>query len=102
MISLLCNKDDNNTSIPTDKLASRVGASLLTSAGLQSFIVPNLLEYEKLLVQCASDSKWFNGIKAQLKSSRFTDSLLFDTKRWVDNFEKGIIEACSAKSRKDI
>ena len=100
MVSLLSdeNSGTRDDGYPLDKLASRVGGSLLKAAGIENFIVPSLQEYEKLLIRCALDSEWFDGIKDQLESSRLTNSLLFDTKRWVQNFEKGIIEACSCHS----
>jgi len=79
---------DNNEmrSITTDKLASRVGASLLNSICLNDLIYPTMTEYEDGMVRCALDEEWFSTICQQLEGSK-DSSPLFDTKRWVENLE---------------
>ena len=73
-------------SITTDKLASRVGASLLNAIGLDVLIYPTMTEYEEGMIRCALDEEWFGTICQHLKVSK-DSSPLFDTKRWVENLE---------------
>ena len=94
MISLL-RKDGNDfnkvqSSIATDKLASRVGASLLHAAGLGDLIYPTMSSYEDAMIKCAVDGKWFNNVKKRLRSATQL-SPLFDTERWVRNLEASFI-----------
>lgn len=73
-------------SIATEKLASRVGASLLEAIGLDDLIYPDMAKYEDAMVRCALDKEWFEKIRQRLVS--FKDSSpLFDTDRWVQNLE---------------
>ena len=73
-------------SIATDKLASRVGASLLEAVGLDDLIYPDMAEYEDAMVRCALDKEWFNTVCQRLLSLK-DSSPLFDTERWVHNLE---------------
>jgi len=73
-------------SITTDKLASRVGASLLNAIGLNDLIYPTMTEYEEGMIRCALDEEWFSAVCQQLEASK-DSSPLFDTKRWVENLE---------------
>lgn len=73
--------------VDTDKLASRVGASLLRAAGLyDEMVCERMRDYAKLMVKCATDKEWFASVRPKLVDSRAT-SLLFDTRRWVENLE---------------
>jgi protein O-GlcNAc transferase len=72
--------------VDTEKLASRVGASLLQAVGLEEMVCPTMRDYAALMVKCAVDKKWYASIRARLKESRMTCPL-FDTKRWVENLE---------------
>jgi protein O-GlcNAc transferase len=72
--------------VDTEKLASRVGASLLQAVGLEEMVCPTMRDYAALMVKCAVDKKWYASIRARLKESRKTCPL-FDTKRWVENLE---------------
>ena len=72
--------------IATNKLASRVGASLLNAVGLDDLIYNNMDQYEDAMVRCALDEEWFHTICHQLISMK-DSSTLFDTKRWVNNLE---------------
>jgi len=65
---------------------SRVGASLLSSVGLQEFITPDLESYKAVMLKCATNEEWFRPRARQLADNRFT-SPLFDSKRWVRNLE---------------
>ena len=90
--SVAADVDTSNTnnietrSITTDKLASRVGASLLNAIGLDDLIYPTMTEYEEGMVRCALDEEWFSAICQQLEASK-DSSPLFDTKSWVENLE---------------
>jgi predicted O-linked N-acetylglucosamine transferase (SPINDLY family) len=114
MISLLlppqAEEDDNtNTSISsstctgtlrTDKLPSRVGASLLKACGLEDMIASSMQEYENLMWKCATDQTWFrNKVRVKLDSSALDESPLFDTARWVKNLETGLKVVASRTSR---
>jgi protein O-GlcNAc transferase len=100
MISLL-RKDGNDfnqvqSAIATDKLASRVGASLLHAAMLGDLIYPTMSSYEDAMIQCAVDSEWFNNVKERLRSATQL-SPLFDTERWVRNLEASFIHMKSLR-----
>lgn len=73
-------------SIVTEKLASRVGASLLGAVGLRDLVYPDMSQYEDALVRCVSDSNWYNSVLERLRSLKEL-SPLFDTSRWVQNLE---------------
>ena len=96
MVSLLRPMDDiipinSYTEVATEKLASRVGASLLHAAGLQEMIVPNMNEYGELMIRCAADTKWYSNVTDTLNSVRRICPL-FDTERWVRNLEVALAE----------
>ena len=103
MISLLRNLEQGNDSnesadvdptgtgnevrsIATQKLASRVGASLLEAVDLSELVYPSMALYEDAMVRSAVDGEWFGDLCHRLRSSRET-SPLFDTERWVKNLE---------------
>ncbi|KAL9183990.1 hypothetical protein ACHAXT_002076 [Thalassiosira profunda] len=73
-------------SIATEKLASRVGASLLQAISLDELAYPDMDQYEDAMVRCALDKEWFGDIRQKLLSSK-DGSPLFDTERWVRNLE---------------
>ncbi len=101
MISLLRNDDlsksqaksmcDDLTTIATDKLASRVGASLLLAVEMEDLIYPNMSDYEDAMVKCAIDTEWFESIRNRLRAS-ITVSPLFDTEKWVRNLETSFMQ----------
>ena len=82
---------DEKRSIPTDKLASRVGASLLTAIGLNELICPTMTRYEDVMARCALDKGWYIMLRKRLLSSIDT-SPLFDTALWVRNLEAGFVK----------
>ena len=79
---------ETNEYIKTEKLASRVGASLLKAAYIPKLIAPTMFEYEKIMMDCVrNENNWFEDLKNQLLVRR--DSCpLFDTQRWVENLGK--------------
>ena len=89
-IEIMVDVGDGDT-ISTEKWVSRVGASLLKAAGLDELIVDNLKEYEDLMVKCAKDSTWFQNKRESLIANR-DECPLFDTERWVRNWEVGLRE----------
>lgn len=74
-----------------EKMASRVAASILSSVGLEKELVcSSLAEYEELAVNLAEDSEKLFSMRTHLENSR-RSCAAFDTKRWVRNFELGLI-----------
>ena len=78
--------------VPTQKLASRVGASLLKAANLSELVSSTMPDYEAIMIRCAMDEdKWYSNLRSMLQQKK--DILpLFDTGRWVNNLETGLIE----------
>ena len=73
-------------SIATNKLASRVGASLLYAVGLDELVQSDMVQYEDIMVRCALDNEWFDTLRQRLLSVK--DSCpLFDEIRWIQNLE---------------
>ena len=96
MISLLRTHNDTTRLldplfVDTEKLASRVGASLLKAAGLEQLICRTMREYADVMVKCAVHSEWHTSIRQQLVNSRYTCPL-FDTRRWVENLELALAD----------
>ena len=107
MISLLrpmtipCQNDDDDVYfVATEKLSSRVGASLLTAAGLEEWIVPDLPAYQALMVQAVTQRGWLDTVRTRVKETRLTCPL-FDTKRWVENLELALREVGHNKESRD-
>merc|ERR1712070_1312086 len=71
-----------------DKMASRVGASLLSAANLSELITHTPEEYEELAVTLALDMDKLWELRKRLEDNRETCPL-FDTARWVRAAEKG-------------
>jgi len=82
--------EDNGVFVATEKLASRVGASLLTACGLEEMIVPDLSAYQAMMVKAGSDRAWFRTIQTKLEVNKHLCPL-FDTKRWVENLELALL-----------
>eukprot|EP00986_Skeletonema_menzelii_P020566 scaffold31656_cov160-Skeletonema_menzelii.AAC.1 len=106
MISLLSSEIqptsicDEQSTIATDKLASRVGASLLRAAEIEDFVYPTMSEYEDAMVKCVINNEWFKSIRERLRSS-VRVSPLFDTERWVQNLEASFIKMKSINEGED-
>lgn len=71
---------------PGSLFASRVAASLLTAAGVPQLIASDMVEYEELAVELATNRPKLAAIRAQIEASRYKNAL-FDTERWVRNVE---------------
>ncbi len=70
-------------------MAARVGASLLTSLGVEELIVKDYSEYEELAVSLATNPERHKALRDKIKRNRLTEPL-FDTALWVREFEAGI------------
>lgn len=72
--------------VPGEKMASRVAASLLNAAGLAECVTASLREYEELVFHLATHPERLRALRARLEATR-TSMPLFDTARWVRNLE---------------
>lgn len=72
-----------------DHFISRAPASILTHIGLPELVVNSLDEYKELAVSLAKDADRLKQIKEKLIKNRET-APLFDTKRFVRNYEKAL------------
>lgn len=71
-------------------MASRTCASLIRSCGLEEELISRSFEeYEEKAINYAQDSEKLYKIRKHLEQTR-ESSALFDSKRWVKNFEDGI------------
>ncbi len=70
-------------------MASRVGASLLSAAGLPQLITSSFADYEELAVSLAVDSDRLYEMRRHLETVR-DNCAAFDTQRWVRNMEAGL------------
>jgi len=70
-------------------MASRVAASLLNSVGLSHLVARSFPEYEEIAVHLALNPGVLSDIRRRLEASRM-QATLFDTQRWVRNFENAI------------
>jgi protein O-GlcNAc transferase len=107
MISLLrpllfpCQSDDDDAYfVSTEKLSSRVGASLLTAAGLDEWIVPDLPSYQAMMVKAATQRYWFDTVRRRVAETRWTCPL-FDTQRWAENLELALREVGHNKESRE-
>ena len=73
--------------------ASRVGASLLTAAGLPELITHSLADYEALALKLAGDAPALAAIKAKLAATSGTCAL-FDTARITRHLETAYTTMC--------
>ena len=78
----------------TEKIASRVGGSFLKTLHLEELIADSLQDYENIMIRCATDPNWFAKVKHKLNIAS-VESPLFDTERWVNNWEAGLREIIS-------
>lgn len=74
-------------SLATEGLCSRTGASVLAAAGVPELAVSTLDQYEELAVKLAKDTSGLWDLRQKLENLRH-NSPLFDTERWVRDFEQ--------------
>jgi protein O-GlcNAc transferase len=76
--------------LPLERFASRVAASLCNATGLGGeMVVASQHEYEDRAVELGLDAAKRASLRARLQSARDTCPL-FDTRRWVCNFEAAL------------
>ena len=74
--------------LPLERMASRVCASLCMATGLGSeMVVHSQAEYEERAVMFGLDAEARESLRSRLKDTRHR-SPLFDTRRWVRNLER--------------
>jgi len=74
--------------LPLERMASRVAASLCAAAGFgDEMIVSSQQEYEERAVFLGLNHTYRENLRQRLKASRLSNPL-FDTRRWVSNFER--------------
>ena len=72
-----------------EKMVSRMGASIANAIGIPEMVVTSLEEYEELAVKLAKDTDKLWSIRKKVDENRM-DCPLFDTKKWVKDFEIGL------------
>eukprot|EP00850_Spirogloea_muscicola_P013476 SM000091S24634 [mRNA] locus=s91:451873:454596:+ [translate_table: standard] len=76
--------------LPLQKMATRVAMSLAFACGLgPEMVVYSLDEYEERAVMYATNPELLKALRGKLSRNRFTCPL-FDTARWVVNFERAL------------
>ena len=70
---------------------SRMSTSLLKRVGLDNLIAKDLSEYERLVVDLATNKQALQKAKAKLSREKLS-STLFDTQQWVKNVEKAYLQ----------
>lgn len=74
--------------LPGDRMASRVGASILSATGMNELICSSFIEYEELAVTLALDVNKLYQLRRRLEGAR-KSCAAFDTQRYVRNLESG-------------
>jgi len=91
--------------MPLERMASRVAASLCHATGLgEAMVVNSMAEYEERAVTLGVDHAARETLRADLKAARLTCPL-FDTDRWVADFERVVFRMwdihCEGKGPRD-
>lgn len=79
-------------SMAGEQFSARVGASLLSAAGLPELITYNRKEYEEKILELAMDPTKLRAIRDRL-ASNLSSIPLFDTQLYTRNFEAGLRKA---------
>ena len=79
---------------------ARVGTSLAHAAGMTDLVVNTVDQYEQKAVMLATNRALLAQYRKRLESTR-TTAPLFDTERWVRNFEAGIRIVHQARLERD-
>jgi protein O-GlcNAc transferase len=75
--------------LPGERFASRVGASILAAHGCADCIAPSVAEYERMAVHLYRDAGALQQLTQRVRRNRDA-APLFDTRRWVANFEEAL------------
>ncbi|MDX2109235.1 MAG: hypothetical protein SFY80_03235 [Verrucomicrobiota bacterium] len=78
-------------STPGDTFAARVGASLLNAAGIPECIAPTLCDYERLVIELATDRERLRELSNTLRSQKMSVPL-FATEQWTRHLESAYLE----------
>ncbi|HEY6870065.1 MAG TPA: tetratricopeptide repeat protein [Novosphingobium sp.] len=73
------------------QFAARVGASILTAAGLPDLIAETAADYERLCLDLARDPSRLAAVRARVAGAR-SDCALFDTISYTRHYEAGLRE----------
>ncbi|CAG9464383.1 unnamed protein product [Pedinophyceae sp. YPF-701] len=73
--------------LPLERMASRVAASLCVAIGCPELVVRSHAEYEELAVDLGTNTARRLALRERIKQSRLSCPL-FDTKGWVRDFER--------------
>lgn len=73
--------------LPLERMASRVAASLCVALGCPEMVVEDHAAYEELAVALGNNPARLRALRAKIVSKRLTCPL-FDTARWVSDVEK--------------
>jgi len=84
-----------------ERMAQRVAASMLQAIGMNELITESADEYEELAVSLAQDMNRLWDLRNQLQERRDTMPL-FDTQRWVRNFEQGLSQVWDVHERGEV
>ena len=74
------------------QFAARVAASILTAVGLPELITETDEDYERLILELATNAPRLSAIKAKLATNRLK-APLFDTRLYTQHFEVGLVKA---------
>lgn len=72
-------------------MSNRMASSILRAIALDEMCTSSMSDYEELAVALATDSERLFAIRTRLENSR-DSCALFDTERWVRNFETALEE----------
>jgi len=78
-----------------EQFSARVASSLLHALGLDELVTRSTAEYENRILGLAHDKSTLQDIRKKLAKNRLSHPL-FDTKRYVKNFERGLEQAFNA------
>ena len=73
------------------QFAARVAASLLTNIGLEELVTYDLVSYERLVIDLATDGIRLKQLQDKIQTAKST-SALFDTKTYVHHYERALLE----------
>jgi predicted O-linked N-acetylglucosamine transferase (SPINDLY family) len=79
--------------------SARVCASLLNAFGMPELVTNSTKEYYNLITKLISDKIFYNYVLNNTKKNVLTSNL-FDTKKYVKDFEKGLLKAFKYKKEK--
>lgn len=74
------------------QFSARVAASILTAIGLEELITHNNADYERMIIDLATNPEKLRSIREKL-SDNIPQMPLFDTERYTRNFENALMQA---------